>query len=214
MLNSLVETINQAFEGRPFIILPIMISMFIITNLKSILSFICDLKIIQIKKIKEALDSNYLTENIREFLKEELENEYFRLIKGIYVEKPFRDKLLSIHKESSGSLTFRTIKRGFKYIKFSDSKIEIKFTKWDIIEYYGNWLFFGIFLLIAIFFFLLPQIITSGNILYKLIIFGLLGFISLLFSIFSLAQTNEKKEAERIKKFIDNHKQERDTNVS
>ncbi|WP_152596704.1 hypothetical protein [Chelonobacter oris] len=209
MLVSLIDLIKEVSGNNPLIIVPIVILLFILINMKSILLFLQDLKRSRIGKIKEAIDSDCLTENTRRFIKEELENEYFNLIAGIYIERKFREALLSFYKEYSGEITFRTIQRAFRYINFSNSKLHVKITKCDKIEYYLHWLLFIFFFLFAMGILVASVVIEGKNIMIKFFIFGSLGLIFIFLSVWSLAQANKIKTAEKIAQLLENTTSER-----
>ena len=202
MLNLLVGTVIQAVDNNYFIVIPIIMTIYILINIKQVLSFFHDLKRSKIKKITEALGSNYLTQNTREFIQKELENEYFKLVTGIYIEKPFREELLKIHTESNGNISFWKIKQAFKYIFFFDSKVEIKITRCDELEKWFHFLFFLGLLISTIFFCSIPLITEDKFTFIQVVLIILFGILSFTCSLWALMQASRLTIAKNIQKIL------------
>lgn len=102
------------------------------------------------KRLAEASQYKQLDANIKTFVKNEIQYEYFLYISGISTGKPLRDKLLQIHKDSGYAIPFRHYRKAFYYLRLDNGVLSIKRTWWQTFEYAFNWFVAGSSIILAI----------------------------------------------------------------
>lgn len=180
-------TVKYLSEGNVLIIL-IGIVIGIAFNLNKIFSFFDERKKAKLANINDAIASDYIDDKTKEFFKEELVLEHFRLVKGFGLEKNLREAAITIHKEAKGELGFIHFKRGIEHLQMVDGELSVRLTWLHKAAFLYNVLVSIFFALGAMTFFILPIFIDDISLLtsIKYYAFALSSFLLAAFFILQI----------------------------
>ncbi len=106
-----------------------------------ILSHFNELKIKDIEQAKSLLESEKLTKESNELIREYIENYTFKKYYGINANREMRSSLLKFYQKHQQKIGWHDIKRAYLYIKQDGTKIEISMS-WT--NHFGRWLITGL----------------------------------------------------------------------
>jgi len=151
-------------EGDFVAVLAILI-VSLIFNLRTILNFLDDRKKVKLANIKDAIANENIDDKTKEFFKEELLLEHFRLVKGFSLEKNLRGAVLSLHENAKGSLGFVHFKRAIEHLRMVDGELSVNITCLHKFAFVYNAAVSIFFALCTITLFLLPIFIDDITLL-------------------------------------------------
>jgi hypothetical protein len=202
----LIPLIDGIISGN-IVIVAIVAAVAVIFNISKIADFIDSRKRIKISKLEEAIINPHVNGITKQHLEKMIENEYFKNITGITLEKDMRETLLEVHKSSKGEIRFDHFKRAIPYLRYKDSNLSIEVSKWSRFCYYVN-LFVGLLFICGGFVFLITTILMiKSTIVSKLSMFGL-AILLLLFGLLIALQSLPIRSADYVKQQIKKNGQE------
>lgn len=92
-----------------------------------------------IKRLTDANECKNLDDDLKQFVKCELQHEYFLYVTGLSVGEDFRKKLLEIHLKANKAFPFVHFKRAFSLLRFENNELSVKISWLDTVGYYFNW---------------------------------------------------------------------------
>jgi len=171
-LNLLIEGITT---GNIFVV-AIIVAVAIIFNLEKIFSFLHTRKKVKIQLIEESLNNPHVNGDTKLYLESLIEQEYFKAITGIALEKEIREALILSHKEANGELKFKHFKRSIPYVLYKDSALSVKIDKFSMFGFIYNFLFGILMMIVGLVFFILPAIASDLPIQKILSLYGVAIF--------------------------------------
>jgi hypothetical protein len=163
-LNLLIEGITS---GNIFVV-AIIVAMAIIFNFEKIFTFLHTRKKVKIQLIEESLNNPHVNGDTKLYLESLIEQEYFKAITGIGLEKEIREALIQAHKEANGELKFKHFKRAIPFLLYKDDILSIKIDKFSVFGFIYNFVFGVLLIIVGFALFILPAFlsdITIQNIL-------------------------------------------------
>jgi len=106
-------------------------AIYLLLNVKNILLFLDERKKVKISQLLDALQCEHIQGTTKSYLEEELANEHFKIVTGIYLEKEYREAILLAHKKAKGELAFRHFKRALPHLHYKDGVLSIKIDTFD-----------------------------------------------------------------------------------
>ena len=124
----MIEALDKVIKELPFaqaIAGYIYIMLFIAFTIKPIRNFLDDVKKAKTKKLSEVLKEGgeYLDNSVKKFLAGRLEEEYFRLATGLYLNRGFQRAMMRLCQEKE--LEFIHCKRALDFMNYDSDKKEI-----------------------------------------------------------------------------------------
>ncbi|WP_166253907.1 hypothetical protein [Marinobacter salicampi] len=173
----------------------------VLFNLKHILSFADTYKKRRIELLKEAASITSINENLKVHFEDEIENEYFRLVHKVKMEKVVRDACIDWYAKLNRELSLSHFIRARSHLVLKDGKLDVKISKFDKIGFWYN-MIAGIFLLLLGFFFLaMTSAVQSQTILGVFVLVGISLFL-IVFGLFLLSQTFSVTSARKVREAL------------
>jgi hypothetical protein len=202
ILNPILKHLESGDISLAFVVVLIAI----LLNFGKISKFFEERKRTKIERMADALKCQYLDEKTKGFLEEQISNEHFKLATGIDIEQQFRDKLITIHKQANGELSFTNFKRAIAFIFYEKSEIIIKISRFEKILYWFNWGVSFVMTAFGLLCYLLFSFSGKSNFQIKFQLF-MLATVSILISIFMIFQTFPVRSAKLVEKEINNQRE-------
>lgn len=175
-LTAFLDTpIGKAIGGWIYLVIPIFVS------IRPVMNFWGDIKQSRIKKLRMVLSEgdSYLGDNTKEFLKENLEEEYFKLATGVHISQGFQRAMMELYRKDNCGVSFYHFKRAIPYMDYDSANNCFRSVKIHWLEtLFGLSISFsGIFIFVkaVAFFTMLPKLQTENG--WFLLIFFVLIFI-------------------------------------
>lgn len=170
-------------------------------NYKNIVEFFEDRKKARIKKLNEALQSEFVTGLTRVHLEQELAIEHFKITTGIRLEKQLREAIIETHQYASGELSFIHFKRALPHLFYEEKKLIMRISLTDLISYFINLIFGFVLMLLGIILIVLSRSAEGISFIQLLSAFGS-GVFFIVFSLFMLYQTFSVTSARMVDKYV------------
>lgn len=174
----------------------------ILFNLKNILSFADTYKKRRIELLKEAVSVDSINGNLKVHFEDEIENEYFRLVHKVKMEKVVRDACIDWYARLNRELSISHFIRARSHLEIKDGKLEVKISTFDRIGYWYNMIAGILLLLIGFPFLAMTNAIQSQSIVGIIVVIGVSLFL-IVFGLFLLSQTFSVVSAKRVQEAID-----------
>lgn len=194
ILEKVLDSLNEG-NFLPTVMIILVVFLF---NYKKIVEFFEERRKARIVKLNEALECEFIKDQTKKHLEDELAAEHFNIVTGIKLEKNFREALIKTYQKMNGEVAFIHFKRAIPHLYFRNSDIEVKISLFEKIRYLFNFVF-GITL--AIFGFYIMTSLKATSILDMLYQVGI-GLFIFVMSLMMLYQTFSVESARKIQKFI------------
>lgn len=157
----------------------------------------------RVVRLVEALQCEHLDDSFKEFLKQELNNEYWNYVTDVHAENKFRESILSLYREVNGEFPFSHFRRAKRHIKFIDGKLDICIKWHDTLGYYLNMGVAITFGFVGLVICLSSAFIKPMSLPQLLSLIGV-GMVLIVVALFSLSETSSVFSAKVIRKFMPN----------
>lgn len=201
MLEKLLDALLKSLENGNWLIVIIIVAIAVIVNLRAILEFIERWGTKREEYIKEALKIETIVGATRVFLEEELNCIIFKKVTEISADRFFREKIKDLVDRSNGDLQPYQFAKARKHLKMKGGKLDIVITRADRVEHVFNFVYAGIMVIFALFFFMLPVSIKFAALHQVVIVMGL-GVLMFFFALFLVLQTAPLSVAKHIEPII------------
>lgn len=208
--DKLIDFLFKSMEEGNVVFIIITISVVAIINIKSFSEFIENFRSRKIKNIREALESNIITEKEKKLYEDELKKEYFHNATGLLLNTQHREKVLELYNNYSDELTFRDIKRSVRFMSFVDGNFIFEITLFGYIEQYFNRIT-SLYLSLAAMTFLAIPIFQKAS-LSQFVSSYILGIFLLSIAMFLLTQSFNVSSAKLVKKAISKQQKNQQNN--
>lgn len=208
--DKLIDFLFKSMEEGNVVFIIITISVVAIINIKSFSEFIENFRSRKIKNIREALESNVITEKEKKLYEDELKKEYFHNATGLFLNTQHREKVLELYNKYSDELTFRDIKRSVRFMSFVDGNFIFKITLFGYIEQYFNRITSLYLSLAAMTFLAIPFFQKSS--LSQFVSSYIIGIFLLSTAMFLLTQSFNVSSAKLVKKAISKQQKSQQNN--
>ena len=156
-LNLLIECIATG----NIVVVAIIVVVAVIFNVEKIFSFLHTRKKVKIQLIEESLNNPHVNGGTKLYLESLIEQEYFKAITGIVLEKEIREALIQVHKDANGELKFKHFKRAIPYISYKDSALSVKIDKFSMLGFIYNFVFGILLMMVGVALFILPAFVSD-----------------------------------------------------
>jgi hypothetical protein len=198
---------KQTGEGNGILVIVISLAITGILNAEKIIGFLESRKKSQIKRLHEALECAHIDDKLREFIKQEIQREYFLYTYKINAEKHLRDQILELYRNSNGDLLLHHFRRANEYLKCENGKITVKIKTFDKVLYIFNLLLFIVATLLGMLLLVLPMVLAAFSIEMpenKVMLLIAEGSVIMIYSLFPYSQTLPVRSAKKIDKTYKN----------
>jgi hypothetical protein len=196
--------ITEAIQSSNILVLAVFITGLIVINLPKIVEFVEGRRKVRISRLTEASKCEYLDENFKAFLSDEIQREYFRYVTKISAEKQYRDKLFEVHRNSE-NLPFIHFRRAFSYLNIKDGVLSVKISIWAKLIGWVNFIVGVLCGFLSLAMLMIPVYIKPIEPARLLSLYAGGGYF-LVMSIIFLSLTLPVYSAKRIKSEIENQK--------
>lgn len=197
MLQSFITSIEQ----ENLVVAFTLVLLSIIVNAQKLQEYMKYRKRVKINDLKEALNTGNPTGNTKDYLEQELESEYFKLVTNIRTEKLLREKIMDVHKDAKGEIEFFHFIRAISYLSIIDGKLAVTISKFAEFSYWYNKIA-GITLMVtALVLWVFPIFAQDAN-LVKIVVFYLLGGMLVPMGFMLVTFTFPYESARKIEKYI------------
>jgi hypothetical protein len=201
-MGELLKEIIKQVENGNVIVLFVLVLIALFINAQKIVDFYEAKKRHRIEKLKEALDNNFVRSLSKEYLEKEIEAEYFRLTTGIYLEREFREKILSIHQQAKGELSFSHFRRALPHLVFEKGEIQVSISRTDKFSFWFGLIVGWFFIACSMIFFMSSIYIKQFDLLHFIVFISFCIFFLLAGGIM-IRQTFPVRSAEIIAKHLE-----------
>lgn len=153
----------------------------------------------KLKKLKDALDSEYVTGLTKERLLEDIETEYYRLATGISAEKSIREAMIKNHKSIASDVSYYHFLRARYHLGMKNGELTVNISWFDKLANCYN-IATAIFFLFLAGLFLITPLASAQKTLSTTLNCIIIGFIFIGAFGFSLYQIRPIYSAQLIKK--------------
>lgn len=195
----MIDKALKLLEEGELLLFSIAIVFAMILNIEKIMSFLDSRKKQRIELLKEAIEIPEIKEDLKSHFKNEIENEYFRLVHKVTMDKNIRELALEKYELLGGKVAFRHFKRASSHFVIVDGKLEIKITKFDWFSFYYN-LIAGFAVVIFGFVFFVVQGIIMQAAIIKSIVWIIVGVFSMLIGLWMISEVISVISAKKILK--------------
>lgn len=196
-MDKIIDDLIIALTNGDVMVVCIVIAVALIFNIGNITDFLDNRKKNRISFIKESLEESRVTGNTKLFLESLLEQEYFRLVTGVFLEKEIREALIKTHSDTKGELNFKHFKRAVPYITYKENTIGIKIDWFSLIGAIYSFVVGISSVAIGIILFVLPAF-SSINFMQLLSVYGI-GILLIAFGVLMLIQSLPVVSAKYVK---------------
>ena len=200
ILDKLIDSLNNG----NLLLAVVIISVALVFNYKKIIEFFEERKKAKLKSLTDALSCEHVSGATKEHLINEVEAEHFKVATGVSLEREFREAVINAHKNAKGNLSFLVFKRALPHLKFQDSELSIKITRFELCAYWFNLIFGFIMAISGLVLMVLPSQIPGANITQSLSLFGM-GVFFILVAMFMLSETFPVRSARYIEAELKKH---------
>lgn len=193
VLDKLVESLSNGNILLGFVI----IAVALIFNYKKIVEFFEERKKVRIINLLEALRCEYVTGLTKSHLEDELATEQFKITTGVRLEKQFREAVIQSHKNADGELAFLHFKRALPHLFYTQKKLEIKISTFEIFSYWFNFIFGFVLAFSGLILIVLLSLVKDISFVEGMTVIGL-GCFFITVALFMLYQTFSVSSARKI----------------
>lgn len=206
-MNELINAAIEKAQAGDFLVAGFILFFIIIFNMNNISDFLVRREERKWKYIKETIELDAISGNVKKLLEEELNKIAFRKITGISASKNMRETILILISLPDGELQDNHFTKARQYLHMHNNKLEVKLEAIDWFHHKFSW-FSAIYVALWVFIaFALPFAVhtmtTTQLVLDLLIGFALLGFF-----MFLVSQTVPYSVAKKIKPLLEKYQQE------
>lgn len=160
-----------------------------------------------IRLSKELLESNTLSKETNELIREKIEQFMFKKLYGIRANKKLRNYLVTFQEKNYPTITWKDLKRAYLHYDFDGKKIVVNLSNWDIFVSYMikiSWITIFIISSIIMLSAILLKVFSEINNLkfFSLTLFAISLFIS---AVLFNSQSWSYESALKIKKLLKNY---------
>mgnify|MGYP001165984246 CR=1 FL=1 len=133
-MEKILELVASGIKERDIFTVLIIFVVALVFNAGNILRYFENRRASRIQLLTESLQSPFVTGRSKEFLGRFIEQEYFTLATGIYLEKEVREALIDLHAKAKGELKFKHFKRAVPFISYQGGELYVKI---DVFSWVG-----------------------------------------------------------------------------
>lgn len=156
-----VEAISVILDyaNQAGVLLPILACIVILVFSPQVIRLIDSWKMRKINYLSTLHSNDFLTEDIRKMLKDEINNAAFASIHGIRIETLLREQLTKLHNQDRDHFTWRRIRMANPYIEAGESEISVKIWWYDKLS--------SVLSMIGLFLIIVMYILSWSNLMMK-----------------------------------------------
>ena len=164
--------VKQFSEGNYYVVIAIVL-FFVVANYQRFSNLLLDHKRVKIELLEKSLAESNVQGLTKEYLKSQIETEYFHAATGLRMDRKFREIVIDTYNRSDGDVRFEHFRRAKDYYIFKDNKLFIKLSFLNWISFVYNIFFSVIFFLGFVIAMFTPVFIEEKTLENTLPIYGL-----------------------------------------
>ena len=203
-MQEIIAKIIESLENGNILLVLVFAIFALLLNGPKILEFVESRKRIRIEKLKEAISNGSVKGATKVHLENELESEYFKLATGLYLEREFRESIISLHEKAKGEIKFVHFKRALPHLKYSSEvpNLVVKITLFEKMAYYFNIVGGSVMTLLGVTIVFIPTMSSETS--FSVILYSVgMGVFLIAVSVFMLYQAFPMISARYVRELIE-----------